>query len=175
MYANDELCSEVDFCPFSVPNPDSCPLVHSQMPQRRCRSDHTPVPTRRSSRCAIRVKSEETVHVRETQVGHVMAHNGSEVTDDATPDQKKEHSDLCRDAAVTPDSESAIITEDFAAINSPDQGSGNDLDDMSVHEVSAHELRGFCCHVCDRVFTRKYHLERHLQLTQCSGHPPPGM
>lgn len=45
-----------------------------------------------------------------------------------------------------------------------------------VLEVSAEDSvteNGFRCHVCDKPFTRKYHLDRHLQLTPCSGQPPP--
>ncbi|RWS31192.1 zinc finger protein 25-like protein [Leptotrombidium deliense] len=48
-----------------------------------------------------------------------------------------------------------------------------DMHSLVVHEVTAHEDKGFRCHVCDKVFTRKYHLDRHLMLTPCSGQPPP--
>lgn len=48
-----------------------------------------------------------------------------------------------------------------------------DMHSLVVHEITAHEDKGFRCHVCEKVFTRKYHLDRHLQLTPCSGQPPP--
>lgn len=48
-----------------------------------------------------------------------------------------------------------------------------DMHSLVVHEVTAHEDKGYRCHVCEKVFTRKYHLDRHLQLTPCSGQPPP--
>lgn len=49
-----------------------------------------------------------------------------------------------------------------------------DMEELARHEVSGHESKGFQCHVCDKVFTRKYHLDRHMHLTACSGKPPPG-
>lgn len=58
------------------------------------------------------------------------------------------------------------------------QECGLDFDDMQallLHELTEHEESGFRCHVCNKVFSRKYHLDRHLQLTPCRGInlPPP--
>lgn len=50
----------------------------------------------------------------------------------------------------------------------------DDVRELAMHEVAGHESKGLTCQVCQKVFTRKYHLERHLHLTPCSGNPPPG-
>lgn len=51
----------------------------------------------------------------------------------------------------------------------------DDTDSQEVEEsaVSTISEGAFACHVCEKTFTRKYHLDRHMQLTPCSGQPPP--
>lgn len=50
----------------------------------------------------------------------------------------------------------------------------SDLNALAEHELSSHEEKtNLMCQVCQKGFTRKYHLERHLLLTPCSGQPPP--
>ena len=49
-----------------------------------------------------------------------------------------------------------------------------DINSLTEHELGSHEKEAnLICQMCRKAFTRKYHLERHLLLTPCSGNPPP--
>jgi glycerol-3-phosphate cytidylyltransferase-like family protein len=55
-------------------------------------------------------------------------------------------------------------------------GAESEFDDADSPRASSEsESKGFQCQVCEKVFTRKYHLDRHLHLTRCSGKAPPGL
>ncbi|CAG2161885.1 unnamed protein product [Oppiella nova] len=97
----------------------------------------------------------------------------TEVNSEVTPKKRgKRKAKVAKDSVV--DNESETVANNNKSLPCLDCGlEFPDMHSLVVHEVTAHEDKGYRCHVCEKVFTRKYHLDRHLQLTPCSGQPPP--